>query len=186
MLFFAEQYTFNKAFFSIYMYISFLIHLQYLEIKNGNKMKTLKYYKTYYICNPSIPLKSIKSPKSNRYIAMLERYFSQILLEFGETSWNLYFSTPAKLVSHFIFIRNIHVKHSFLKDPLESNHTLLMFLYEVCVDLQVHLKPDEDRKSLSKWIHFNSVPFTAKICFFVTMWLLFTVADENLKVAVVV
>jgi len=45
------------------MYISFHILLKYLEIKNGNKMKKLKYCMTYYISNPPIPPKSIKSAK---------------------------------------------------------------------------------------------------------------------------
>lgn len=52
-------------------------------------MKLLKYYKTYYISNPFIPPKSIKSAKKICYIAMLEHCYSQILtflLEFWEAS----------------------------------------------------------------------------------------------------
>lgn len=120
-----------KPFFHLHVYLishSFII----LEIKIGNKMHRLKYYKTYYISNPSIPPKSIKSATKIHYTAMLERYFSQILtflLEFWEASWNLYFSIWAKLLSHFLSVRNIHVKHLFWKDPLENNHILLTFLY---------------------------------------------------------
>jgi len=37
------------------------------------------------------------------------------------------------------------------------------------VDLQAHLKSDEEGKSLPKWIQINSAPFTGNVCFSVSI-----------------